>query len=564
MLPADILGQVYEQFLGKVIRLTSGHQARVEEKPEVRKAGGVYYTPTYVVDYIVRQTVGKLVEGKRPGPAGGVSKLRILDPACGSGSFLLGAYQFLLDWHRDQYLADGAERWASGRTPRIFQSRHGDWHLTIDERKRILLNNLYGVDIDPQAVEVTKLSLLLKVLENEDEQTLGQQLALFPERVQPDLDRNIKCGNSLIGPDFYDGRQLALLDEDEALRINVFDWQAAFPEVFLPSPSGRAPQPGGFARAGGEGSGGFDAVIGNPPYVRQEGLGEFKSYFEQHYVTFRSTADLYVNFMEQGHRLLRRGGLFGMIVSNKWLRAAYGEPLRRFLTENVSVRQVLDFAGLPVFSGATVRTIILTSGNEPSEGAPIRYLAPVPLEEFRVIKGIDGLLHEFEEKSIEVPFTRLSPDGWTFVGEEISRLIEKLRSRSVSLKEYLPEGKTFFGIKTGLNEAFVVDQATRDRLIRETSRSAEILRPLVAGRDVRRYSLGFKQKYLIWTYIGVPIRDYPAIYNHLKAFQAKLEKRWDKGTVWWELRACDYYPRFSEPKIIMDGEIWTREWPKIR
>ncbi len=229
VLPADILGQVYEQFLGKVIRLTAGHQAKVEEKPEVRKAGGVYYTPTYIVDYIVQQTVGKLLEGKRPGPQGGVSKLRILDPACGSGSFLIGAYQYLLDWHRDQYLADGPERWASGRTPRIFQSRHGDWRLTTDERKRILLNNIYGVDIDPQAVEVTKLSLLLKVLEGEDEQTLGQQLALFPERALPDLASNIKCGNSLIGPDFYDGRQLALLDEDEALRINVFDWQAAFP-----------------------------------------------------------------------------------------------------------------------------------------------------------------------------------------------------------------------------------------------------------------------------------------------------------------------------------------------
>jgi Type I restriction-modification system methyltransferase subunit len=168
VLPADILGQVYEQFLGKVIRLTPGHRAVVEEKPEVKKAGGVYYTPTYIVDYIVKQTVGKLIEDKKPGPRGAVSRLKILDPACGSGSFLIGAYQYLLDRHRDQYIADGPEKWAKGRKPCLYQGPGGDWRLTTDERKRILLNNIYGVDIDAQAVEVTKLSLLLKVLEDEN------------------------------------------------------------------------------------------------------------------------------------------------------------------------------------------------------------------------------------------------------------------------------------------------------------------------------------------------------------------------------------------------------------
>ncbi|RPJ12132.1 MAG: restriction endonuclease subunit M, partial [Desulfobacteraceae bacterium] len=127
VLSADILGQVYERFLGKVIRLTAGHQAKIEEKPEVRKAGGVYYTPDYIVDYIVKNTVGKLVEGNNPGPRGGVSHLKILDPACGSGSFLIGAYQFLLDWHRDQYINDGPENWSKGKNPRIYQSQKGEW-----------------------------------------------------------------------------------------------------------------------------------------------------------------------------------------------------------------------------------------------------------------------------------------------------------------------------------------------------------------------------------------------------------------------------------------------------
>lgn len=216
VLPADILGQVYEQFLGKVIRLTTGGQAKVEEKPEVRKAGGVYYTPTYIVDYIVKNTVGQLLEGKTRQQA---AELRIIDPACGSGSFLLGAYQHLLDWHLDLYINDDPQRHAKGRPPRLYQDESGEWRLTIDERKRILLDNIYGVDIDPQAVEVTKLSLLLKVLEGEQR----QQAEMFQERVLPDLGDNIKCGNSLIGPDFYEAAQMAMFDAEERRRINVFD-----------------------------------------------------------------------------------------------------------------------------------------------------------------------------------------------------------------------------------------------------------------------------------------------------------------------------------------------------
>ncbi|MYI63968.1 MAG: N-6 DNA methylase, partial [Gemmatimonadetes bacterium] len=178
VLSADILGQVYEQFLGKVIRLTPSHRAVVEDKPEVKKAGGVYYTPTYIVNYIVENTVGKLLKGKTLKQA---EKLKILDPACGSGSFLIGAYQCLLDWHYKFYVDNEPEKWTKGRSPVLYQGDGGDYHLTTAERKRILLNNIYGVDIDSQAVEVTKLSLLLKVLEGENEQTLTRQIRMFRE-----------------------------------------------------------------------------------------------------------------------------------------------------------------------------------------------------------------------------------------------------------------------------------------------------------------------------------------------------------------------------------------------
>ena len=208
VLGAEILGHVYEQFLGKVIRLTEGHRAKVEEKPEVRKAGGVYYTPTYIVDYIVKNTVVKLCEGKTPRQ---ISPLRILDPACGSGSFLLGAYQYLLDYHLNWYLMHHSKKGnvAQGFSPapkEMYRGRGGQWYLTIQEKKRILLNNIYGVDIYPQAVEVTKLSLLLKVLEGENQDTLEKQMKLFRERALPDLGSNIN-GNSLIGPEkTYRGR----------------------------------------------------------------------------------------------------------------------------------------------------------------------------------------------------------------------------------------------------------------------------------------------------------------------------------------------------------------------
>ena len=158
VMSADILGQVYEQFLGKVIRLTAGHRAVVEDKPEVKKAGGVYYTPTYIVDYIVKNTVGKLIEGKTPREISGgkTGPIRVLDPACGSGSFLIGAYQYLLDWYRDRYIEEGPEKHTKGQNPRLCQGNKGEWKLTTAERKKILLNHIYGVDIDAQAVEVTK------------------------------------------------------------------------------------------------------------------------------------------------------------------------------------------------------------------------------------------------------------------------------------------------------------------------------------------------------------------------------------------------------------------------
>ena len=220
VISADILGHVYEQFLGKVIRLTRGHHAKVEEKPEVRKSGGVYYTPTDVVDYLVQRTVATLLD--EAGSPEKATFLKILDPACGSGSFLIRAYQSLLDWHLTWYQKDGVGKHSTGRNPKVYEGPGREWRLTTAERKRILTNNIYGVDVDPQAVEVTKLSLLLKVLEGESAERLESQLKLFRERALPDLENNIKCGNSLVDTEFFAGQQARLFDEADPYRINAF------------------------------------------------------------------------------------------------------------------------------------------------------------------------------------------------------------------------------------------------------------------------------------------------------------------------------------------------------
>ncbi|MDM8555641.1 TaqI-like C-terminal specificity domain-containing protein [Desulfococcaceae bacterium HSG7] len=534
VLPADILGQVYEKFLGKVIRLTPKHQAKIEEKPEVRKAGGVYYTPTYIVDYIVKQTVGKLIKGKKAGPGGAVSRLKILDPACGSGSFLIGAYQFLLDWHLDQYVNDNPEKLTKGKKPRLYQTDKGEWRLTADERKRILLNNIYGVDIDPQAVEVTKLSLLLKVLEGENKQSIGQ-LALFQERVLPDLSNNIKCGNSLIGPDFYEKQQMNIFDEEEIYRVNAFDWDAEFADIM--------------------GKGGFDAVIGNPPYVRHEMLGDAKPYLQNHYSVYQGTADLYVYFIQKSISLLHSGGLFSFIVANKWLRANYGKPLREWLKLRHIV-EIADFGDLPVFQQATTYPCILvikksSSSSKTFKASKVKHL------------NFPNLWDYINQISYEVNQTSLDVSGWSLVDKKTQKLIDKLFKTGVPLSEYV-EKKVYYGIKTGLNKAFVIDVPIRDKLIAEDPKSEELIKPFLLGKEIKKYQPPLFNHYLIfipkwWTNKQIKGREdawkwlknnYPAITSYLEPFSKKAQKRYDKGEYWWELRACKYYDEFEKPKII--------------
>jgi hypothetical protein len=562
LIPPAILGHVYEQFLGKVIRLTEGHQAKVEYKPEVKKAGGVFYTPQYIVEYIVKHTVGELVKDKTPRE---VSKLRILDPACGSGSFLIGAYQYLLDWHRDWYIANLVPVFkeknsvtdpavlallpeqapkkkksaatidlpiynpGNGKDVRLSEHMRSDWKLTTAEKKRILLNNIFGVDIDQQAVEVTKLSLLLKVLEEENQETVSKQLTITAERALPSLDHNIKCGNSLIGWDILTPDMPA----DEVKRINPFDWSKEFEPVMA--------------------AGGFDAVIGNPPYVRQEGLKEQKKYFETRFAVYQGTADLYAYFIEKGISLLRPKGLFSYIVANKWMRANYGKPLRRFLLTK-QIEEIIDFGDLPVFKTAITYPCILRVTNE----NPVREFCTsnVKALDFQSLdEYVMANWHPIDPRS-------LNDEAWTLGEKGTENLLKKMQNIGRPLGEYV-NNAIYRGIITGLNEAFVIDEKIKNKIIGEDPKSAKLIRPFLVGKDIKRYAPIEQGKNLIlmpkgWTNSNSGNtknkwkwfkENYPAIAEHLEPFAESAEKRCDKGDYWWELRACEYYDEFEKVKF---------------
>lgn len=563
VIPAEILGQVYEQFLGKVIRLTASHRADVEDKPEVRKAGGVFYTPVYIVEYIVKKTVEDKVKGKTPRE---VAKLTILDPACGSGSFLLGAYRFLLNWHRDWYiehlvpvlkdrqptspevralLPDPA---ATGKAEKkegvyelpVYKAGNGDaskmrsdWRLTIAERKRILLNNIYGVDIDKQAVEVTKLSLLLKVLEEETEENVSRQLKLFAERALPSLHHNIRCGNSLVAPDYFDLKQAHPFNMEERKRINAFNWQSEFPAVMK--------------------AGGFDVVIGNPPYVRQESLKEQKEYYQSRYAVYQGTADLYAYFIEKGISLLRPGGIFSYIVANKWMRANYGKPLRKFLLTK-QIEEIVDFGDLPVFKTATTYPcIIRVSNNKPSHEFCVSKVETLDLP------SLDGYV---KEHRYPMDQHTLTEGGWTLGDKRTENLLKKLQSVGRPLEDYVM-GQVYRGVVTGFNDAFVIDEKKRQKLVEEDPKSAEIIKPFLIGRDIKRYQTSDSKRFLIFTRRGINIKQYPAIENYLKQFKPKLmpkpsdwhgehwEGRKPGSYKWYEIQdSIDYYNEFEKPKII--------------
>lgn len=522
VIPVEIIGNAYEQFLGKTISIDKNHKAVIELKPEVRKAGGVYYTPEYIVDYIVANTVGEAIKGKTPDE---IVNIKILDPACGSGSFLLGAYKYLLNYHKEYFLKNKTKKYMGSRYEIIDESGN----LALWVRKQILINNIFGVDIDSNAVEVAKLSLLLKSFEDSFNVNEYGQGSLLNEKILPSLYNNIKCGNSLIGNDFYESH----LDLDDATlyKINCFDWNSKFRDIMK--------------------TGGFDVVIGNPPYVQIQGMEkELKEgYKEANYKNYVLTGDIYQLFFEKSLDVLKIGGIVGMITSNKWMRAGYGAVTRDYFYRNANVNGVIDL-GAGRFQGATVDTSIILYSKKDDE---IKINEP---REFKALKFYDDLIELNNIKFGDDRVIAYHDKEWVIMNNIENSIFEKINKHK-PLKDW--DINIYRGILTGFNEAFIIDEETKNNLIKEDAKSAEIIKPVLRGRDIKRYSCNYDNGlYLINTHNGIKeknippidIKDYPAIKKHLDKYYKELSKRLDKGITPYNLRNCAYLLEFDKPKII--------------
>lgn len=513
VLPADILGQVYEQFLGKVIRLTEGHQAKIENKPEVKKAGGVYYTPTYIVDYIVQNTLGKILTSHSSSPLSAgqadlakgrtkegfpksISKIKILDPACGSGSFLIAAYQYLLDWHLKYYTSDeeNLQKNLASKNPKIYQAANGEFRLTTAERKRILLNNIYGVDIDPQAVEVTKLSLLLKVLEGENEETLNSQLKMFHERALPDLANNIKCGNSLIGPDFYNQMEMNFLNDEEKLRINVFDWNSEFKEIMD--------------------NGGFDIVIGNPPWGADFSQQELAYLRENNSDIIIRMIDSFMYFVYQTSKKLNDNGNWGMILPDVILYQKDNEKLREYILDNFGLSAVLNVGN--VFKNVIRPSAILILTSKETPETLVADLSSIKdtLKHFEIEK--DNNYQKIKTKVFsEIP-------NKMFVTKNITdyKILDRIiKNFKFTLGDFVDGDGIQRGVSPDYKDAFIV----KTNIIKEFNLEKEKLKHVVTGgRQIKRYFIEDHDLWLIYNDRNVEIKNFPNIKNYILSFKEKI------------------------------------------
>lgn len=439
VMPLEILGNAYEEFLGKVIRVTPGRivKINIDKKPEVQKAGGVFYTPQYIVNYIVENTVGKLIKGKTPNE---IKKIKIVDPACGSGSFLLGAYVYLLRYHTDYYWKKEYHKKRIEDNPLT-----PDGQLTVTEKKQILLNNLYGVDIDPNAVEVTKLSLLLKAMEGETEASVAHQLNLYEKGILPDLDNNIKCGNSLINYEYEDSI-IGGLDEEEKNRLRLFDWGSSFPEIFK--------------------YGGFDVVLGNPPWVSLSGKfgNEILSTNAQQYLINKYKGNtympnLYEYFIHKGLELVNKDGYFSFIVPDRLGFNSQYINLRKKILEQYKVEELIYKAKFP---NIVTDTLIFRIANPSKKTKGYEINVGEYGNELQV-KTCNEYLKDKEYK--------FSYETSNVIGKVLDKLFNLKRCKSLGL---IIETTSGFG---GKSEE-ITDKRINQRQIK-----------IIRGRSIQKYSL---------------------------------------------------------------------------
>jgi len=331
---------------------------------------------------------------------------------------------------------------------------------------------------------------------------------------------------------------------------DVIEWRVHFAEVF-----GK--------------TAGFDIVLANPPYVRQELIREIKPRLKTTYADlYCGTADLYYYFYIRSLQILRPSGMLVFISSNKWFRANYGAGLRRHVAKTCRVLSITDFGGLPVFESATAYPMIFVaqriSSSETSNESEDRCTGETLFTEVATLDPPYPDVRALVDKhGVRLPSNAIDGAQWTLAGSHVAGILQKMKNAGVPLGEYV-SGRIYRGVLTGLNEAFVIDAATRDRLIGQDPRSAELTKPFLLGRDIKRYAPPKAERFLVliprgWTTLRyAAARDpwkafqaeYRAIAEHLRPFADAAQKRYDKGEYWWELRACDYYGEFEKPKIL--------------
>ncbi|RBQ31960.1 hypothetical protein CRU92_04110 [Arcobacter sp. FW59] len=479
----NILGHIFEQSLTDLEELQANiDNVNFDKTKSKRKKDGVFYTPEYITKYIVENTLGKFIKEKReelniveinsPKNLKKLTKaeqqikdnleiyknwlfeLKILDPACGSGAFLNQALEYLINEHKN--LQNDL-------------ALMGDLFASYQVEESILEHNLYGVDINEDAVEIAKLSLWLRTAQK--------------GRILTKLSDKIICANSLLEMPFEENS--------------------------------------------------FDVVIGNPPYVRQEAIKEQKETLSKIYKVANGTADLYVYFYELAINMLKLNGLKGFICSNKFFRAKYGENLREYILQNTTILQIADFNGVKIFENATVDSAItIFQKQKASQNAT-----------FKVV-DID-LINSYDMKQND-----LTKTSFSFSNTKELAIKQKIEKIGTPLKEW--DIDFYIGIKTGFNEAFIIDKEKKDELIKQDPKSAEIIKPLVRGRDIKKYSFDFADKWLINSHNNPPvnIKNYPFIKEHLDQYYDKLEKRGDKGKTPYNLRNCAYLDKFDKVKIV--------------
>ncbi len=508
-IPIHILGSIYERFLGSVIRATA-QRVVVEQKPEVRKAGGVYYTPAYIVRYIVEQTVGKLIDGKTPAE---IAKLRFADIACGSGSFLLGVFDELLRYHAGWY--NRPENDKQAKKDGCVRTEDDLWRLSLAQRRAILQNNIFGVDIDRQAVEVAQLSLFLKLLEDERATSARQYQLDYArdanlKKLLPDLGGNIVCGNSLIG---WDIAGLLALAPDDEHALNPLDFKDAFPAVMR--------------------NGGFDAIVGNPPYLNIDdtwGKGDFKlaAIKASYPLIHNDKTDLLFYFLARAAQLSRGGVAF--IVSRAFLEAFKADKLRAYLLGKTALRQIVDFRNTLIFKGVGITTCIieLEVGGEVGEIDVRKHLLASPLE-----PPLEVALDDPEQFSaMRVPQARLGAKPWALAPPAVAALNDRIDAAGMPLGEVLEIGQ---GMQTGRNDVFGERSAAE---IRDWRVPADHYYRRATNTDVQRYRIHDRGEYLLYPHRADDFSELPAgVRQHLTAHATELKKRaaYLRGNCqWWQ------------------------------